>query len=233
MTTRRDMSSVALLPPRQQRSRESFERVLLAGGALLQDEGYESFTLAAVSQHADVSIGSIYARVKSKDDLFYAIQDRFMSEWVSMPGFVTDTDAYRGLPTGDLVVEAIRDVDRQFRQNERLLRVFMHRGIVDRAVADRSSASVALRADAFATLLLAHRDEIVRPDPECAVDIAFRMAWGTLARQILYGPTFESEHAIGWDTLVDELAVACSAYLIGVADVRLGQRPARAAGSSI
>ena len=72
-------SEPTIRPPQQPRSRASLERVIVAGTKLLEEEGYEGFTLAKVSSMANVSIGSIYARVKSKDDLFYVIQDRFMS----------------------------------------------------------------------------------------------------------------------------------------------------------
>ena len=74
-----DDLTVAVQPPQQERSRASFERVIEAATSLLEEEGYDGFTLAEVSKRANVSIGSIYARVKSKDDLFYVIQDRYMT----------------------------------------------------------------------------------------------------------------------------------------------------------
>ena len=93
----------------------------------------------------------------------------------------------------------------------------MHRGIVDPSVAARSSASVSQFHDQFETILLGRRGEVAHDDPVLAIDVAFRMAWGTLARQIMYGPTFESPRAIAWDTLVAELGRACAAYLLGEA----------------
>jgi AcrR family transcriptional regulator len=205
---------VSVSPPQQERSRASFERVLEAGTSLLEEKGYEGFTLAEVSRRAGVSIGSIYARVKGKDDLFYVIQDRFMSRTEGQPGF-TDVAAWEHLPTAEMILAAVREIGRVFQEDAPLLRVFMHRGIVDDAVNVRSSASVSHFSDSFEQLLLTRRDEIAHPDPELAVDVAFRMAWGTLARQIMYGPTFESQRTVAWDTLVAELGNACAAYLLG------------------
>lgn len=205
-------------PPQQQRSRASFERVLGAGSAILEEDGYDGFTLVDVSKRAKVSIGSIYARVKSKDDLFYVIQDRFMTDSEAIPGFVTDPDAYAGLETRALIRQCVVDIGITFQANSRLLRVFMHRGIVDPVVAQRSSRSVSSFARAFEGLLLTRRDEIRHADPELAVDVAFRTAWGTLARQIMYGPTFESEVTIAWETLVEELGSVCVGYLIDAYD---------------
>jgi AcrR family transcriptional regulator len=214
-TSKTDTQPFAVQPPQQERSRASFERVLAAGAALLEEEGYDGFTLAGVSSRAKVSIGSIYARVKSKDDLFYVIQDRFMAGSEASPAFATDPESYAELPTKGLLVQIVHDVGGIFQANPRLLRVFMHRGIVDPVVAARSSRSVSGFAAAFEGLLLTRRDEIVQEDPELAVDVAFRIAWGTLARQIMYGPTFESEHRIDWNRLVDELGTVLVAYLLG------------------
>jgi AcrR family transcriptional regulator len=211
--------SAAVQPPQQERSRASFERVLQAATALLEDEGYDAFTLAEVSKRANVSIGSIYARVKSKDDLFYVIQDRYMSGSEDRPR-LRDADAWRDLGDHALVIGIVEEIGELFKVNERLLRVFMHRGLVDPVVATRSSASVSRFHDEVEALLLTRRDAIRHEDPVVAIDVAFRMAWGTLARQIMYWPTFESRRAIAWETLVSELGRACAAYLLGSADGR-------------
>jgi len=209
----------ALRPPQQPRSRASLERVIAAGTQLLEEEGYEGFTLAKVSSLANVSIGSIYARVTKKDDLFLVIQDRFMAESERWPGF-DRLDGRDDLSTRELIHAAVTEIGKVFQANARLLRVFMHRGIVDDAVAARSSESVSLFADIFERLLLTRRSEIAHADPDLAVDVAFRMAWGTLARQIMYWPTFESRRIVEWDTLVRELGDACAAYLL---DARTGE----------
>jgi AcrR family transcriptional regulator len=206
--------SASVQPPQQERSRASFERVLQAATSLLEEDGFDGFTLAEVSKRAGVSIGSIYARVKSKDDLFYVIQDRYMTRTEDRPR-LRDPDPWNALSPHEVVIELVREFGEIFHQNERLLRVFMHRGIVDPVVAARSSASVSRFHDEAEAILLARRDAIVHPDPALAIDVAFRMAWGTLARQIMYGPTFESHRVIAWDTLVAEVGSACAAYLLG------------------
>jgi AcrR family transcriptional regulator len=208
-------------PPQQERSRASFERVLQAATSLLEEEGFDGFTLAEVSKRANVSIGSIYARVKSKDDLFYVIQDRYMTRTEDRPR-LRDPGAWDHLSAPEVVVELVREFGEVIHENDRLLRVFMHRGIVDPSVAARSSASVSRFHDQFEAILITRRGEIDHKDPALAIDVAFRMAWGTLARQIMYGPTFESRRVIAWDTLVAELGSACAAYLLGEAGAAPG-----------
>jgi AcrR family transcriptional regulator len=211
-------------PPQQERSRASFERVIQAATQLLEEEGYDGFTLAEVSKRANVSIGSIYARVKSKDDLFYVIQDRYMTASEERQR-LQEPAAWAELTPADAVVGVVAEIGELFKVNERLLRVFMHRGIVDPAVATRSSVSVSRFHDEVVAILLTKRAAIAHDDPELAIDVAFRMAWGTLARQIMYWPTFESQRTIAWDTLVHELSRACTAYLLGTA------RPSAVRGS--
>jgi hypothetical protein len=94
------------------------------------------------------------------------------------------------------------------------LRVVMHRGAVDEHVAQVGSAASSREAELFKALLLTRREEIAHADPELAVDVAYRMAYCTLARQVMYGPTFESQRRVAWDDLVREIGAACTSYLL-------------------
>jgi hypothetical protein len=66
--------------PQQERSRLSFDRVLDGATRLLEENGYEGFNITDVSRISKVSIGSIYARVDSKEDLLRAVQDRVLTQ---------------------------------------------------------------------------------------------------------------------------------------------------------
>jgi AcrR family transcriptional regulator len=204
-------------PPQQERSRASFERVLEAAQALIEDDGYQGFTVAEVSRRARVSIGSIYARVSSKDALFHAVHERVMAEIATADTGLAAPERWASASTSDLIRGAVRAIAAQFAGHARFLRVAMHRGAIDDHVAAVGSAASSREAELFAALLLTRRAEIVHADPELAVDVAYRMAYCTLARQVMYGPTFESQHRVGWDALVDELGDACVRYLTGPA----------------
>lgn len=201
-------------PPQQERSRASLERVLEAGTTLLEEAGYQGFTLAEVSRRANVSIGSIYARVSSKDDLFHAIHEREVARIAAEHDGLGDPQRWSDLATRDLVVAAVAEIGAVFHQNSEILRVIMHRGIVDTTTASRSAAGASAIGDQFETLLLTRRDDVAHADAELAVDVAFRMAWSTFARQIMYGPTFESRRPVEWNRLVAEVGSACAAYLL-------------------
>jgi AcrR family transcriptional regulator len=211
------MSEASVRVPKQKRSQESLERVLDASIRLLAEEGFDAFTIQDVSQRADVSVGAIYARFGSKESLLRAVHRHAMESLEPAQDALAVVD---GRPAADVIAEAVRAVAEIFRTNRGLLRAFMHLGAVDDEIARRGSQSSSALARRFKAAVLLHRDEIEHPDPEKAVDVAFRMAYCTFARQVMYGPTFESDRPIAWDELVNEVGAACAAYL-------LAGRPAR------
>lgn len=201
-------------PPQQRRSSESLERVLRAGEELLAEAGYEGFTVGEVSQRARISVGSVYGRFESKDALVHAIHRRLM-------GRMTNADAVGmaavASATGLSLDEAVRRSVCVFADTlvaERaLLRAFMIRGPVDPVIASGGSRASQEAARMFRAVILAHPGEIMHPDAPLAAEVAFRIVYDVLARQIMYGATFESDREVPWDRLLDELTAASVAYL--------------------
>ena len=210
-----DMSSFepGIRPPQQRRSRESLERVLKAGERVLAENGYEGFTIAEVSRKAKVSVGSVYSRFDSKEALIRAIHLRMMERLSGAEEAVAGApdDARADLAT--VVVRGVHALAGSMDRERKLLRAFMVRGAVDPSIARPGSESSQATGRAFKTAILAHRGEIGHRDPELAADIAFRMVYDVLARQVMHGPTFESDRPVAWDQLVDEMIAALLAYL--------------------
>jgi AcrR family transcriptional regulator len=208
------MTDIDVRPPKQKRSRESLERVLEASTKLLQEGGFEGFTVQEVSQRADVSVGAIYARFGNKEHLLRAVHAHVMEAIRSEHESVAAPD---GRPRGsarEAIGGAVQTVAGIFQGNQRLLSAFMHVGAVDDEIAKRGSQVSIDLARRFTATVLVHRDEISHPDPEKAVDVAYRMAYCTFARQVMYGPAFESDRPIPWADLVEEVGAACAAYLL-------------------
>lgn len=208
------MADAPVRPPKQKRSQESLERVLDASTSLLEKNGFDAFTIQDVSQRADVSVGAIYARFGSKENLLRAVHAHAMEAIGAQHDTVAAVDGKPGKPIADVVVGAVQAVANVFRGNEGLLRAFMHLGAVDDEISRRGSQASIELARQFETTVLAHRAEIAHPDPETAVDVCFRMAYSTFARQVMYGPVFESDRPIAWNDLVTEVGSACAAYLL-------------------
>lgn len=201
-------------PPQQRRSQESLERVLQAGLEVLQEAGFEGFTLQEVSRRAGVSIGSIYARAASKEALFLAIYEREMERLAADNARLEAASDRAGLTPRELIETLVREMAHTMLGNAAVLRVFMHRAQVDPEIWRRGAERSHELARAFEGVLLAHRDELCHPDPELAIDVAYRFVYCALARRITHGPAFESEREISDEAYVAELATAAAKYLV-------------------
>jgi AcrR family transcriptional regulator len=200
-------------PPQQRRSRESLARVLKAAERVLTDKGYEGFTIGEVSRRAKVSVGSVYGRFENKDALIRAIQLRMMERLTGPEEEFAAAVADAGLDLETVVTRGVHALADSMDRERRLLRVFMVRGAVDPVISGPGSEASRATGRAFKTAVLARRGEIGHRDPELAADIAFRMVYDVLARQVMHGPTFESDRMVEWSELVDELIAALLAYL--------------------
>jgi AcrR family transcriptional regulator len=204
-----DASARGVRPPQQRRSRESLERVLLSGEKLLAQKGYEGFTIGEVSRRAKVSVGSVYGRFDNKDALVQALHRRMLDRMAANGDGPIAGDA----DLGDAVRRGIGALSAGMDRERPLLRVFMMRGAVDPAISAPGSEASRAVARRFTEAVLVHGDEIGHPDPEIAADVAFRIAYDVLARNVMHGPTFESPVEVGWDVLTRELAIAALTYL--------------------
>src|SRR3954447_25170419 len=90
-------------PPKQRRSREAWNRVLDAGVAILEDGGYEAFTIAAVCERARVAPPAIYARTASKDALFLAVYEHGIARLRAEQDGLAEAGGRQGLAPPELV----------------------------------------------------------------------------------------------------------------------------------
>jgi AcrR family transcriptional regulator len=206
-------------PPRQKRSRESLERAVAAGVEVIVDLGWDGFTVAEVSRRAKVSVGSLYARFGSKEELFLAAQSRAIQVMADEEREYYDHARWAGAEPLELVTGAIDGLVRTFERHGGVLRGLMRRAGRDDEVSQRGSQGASHMARSYSALILTRRDAIRQPDPEIAVDISYRMVFSALGRRIVYGDTFESQRLIPWDVYVAEQRRACVAYLLGPAAV--------------
>jgi AcrR family transcriptional regulator len=217
------IADVEIRSPQQVRSRKSLEKVLSAGVALLAERGYDGLSIAEVSTRARVSVGSIYQRFPSKAVLFRALQERMLSLINAEQEALFDGIDASVLDDGAIIDMAVHRVADHFRRHEPLLRVMIMRGATDEETRVRGSGSAHVLAQSFERFL-GKSLRMKRRDAMLATDMCFRIVYASLARRILWGPTFESPVELSWDTFVSELSRACRAYLLAPgAHSRLGE----------
>src|SRR3954452_815117 len=214
----------ALRPPLQNRSRQSLERVLEAGQKLLEEEGWEGFTVQEVSRRAKVSIGSIYARAPSKEALILAVYDRAVEEiGQANEAALKPQEHWDALDGRQLILGATREMAQQMLDFERILRVFMNRAPVDATIRSRAAVQIRRLASRWEELLLSRKGEFTHPQPDLAIEVAFRMVFATMSRRVSFGPQFAAYREVSDDDLINEAGRAVAAYLL--------EPPLRAVGS--
>lgn len=200
-------------PPLQRRSQQSLERVLQAGLEVLQEQGFEGFTLQEVSRRAGVSIGSIYARVESREALIMAIYERAMA-WTEAQDEVARAGLSEDLSPRERIETIARNMANDMLGHADVLRVFMRQAPLNADIWQRGAEKSHESSKKFQRAVLEHREDINHPEPELAVDIAWRMVYCTISRRITHGPKFESPRVVSDKKLVRELARAVADYLL-------------------
>lgn len=199
--------------PQQGRSKASLERMLAAGRELMLERGSEEFTLQEVSDRGQVSIGSIYLRFESKDNLVRgviaeALEAQAAEEEALFARLARDCHDLSQMVSG--FVEGYAEV---LRSHAPLLRMTMERAVYDPLVAQPGKVQ-ALRAETSSTnALLAHADEFGGTDHKVKAQSAYHIIFATLARQLSLGSSGEAVHDYDWALLKRELARMCLAYL--------------------
>ena len=199
--------------PRQDRSRQSFERVLNAAMDLLMEVGYEGLTLAGVSARAGVSTGSIYGRIRGKDDLLKAVQARILERTEAGQERVLARLQASDLPLETLVPRAVNALGEFMREHAGLLRPLMAQAMADVAVSGRGKASHSKLQDGWIAVLLSRRDAVAQQPPEAAGLACFRIAYAAFARYLGLGSSMESAGEGDWSALKRDLGVMCLAFL--------------------
>lgn len=187
--------------PQQQRSYDLSIRILNAAERVLQRDGLESFTIAAVASEADVSVGGLYGRFQNRDELVRAVQneiisrlgrdmsavlaERFDSLTAMLDRFVTELIAWHG-------------------DNRNLL---IGKGSEEAADACEGVVTLALIGSARR-----FEREINHPDPEIALRFVVHVLLASGARNRLSNPAM-SQRFIPWPTLSDEMRVFANRYL--------------------
>ena len=204
-----------LRPPQQTRSRESLDRVLQAGQELLEERGWDGFTVQEVSKRAKVSVGSIYARAPNKDALILAVYDRSVEQIAAdNAAALTDDEAWERMTTSELIVGAVREVGHQMLRHERILSRIMNRAPVDPVIKERGDVQIRRLGERFEDLLRRRQSEFRHPDPALAIEVSFRMVFAAISRRVQYGMDFGAPGHVEDEQLFDEMGRAVAAYLL-------------------
>src|SRR4051794_29877757 len=202
-------------PPKQERSRAAWNRVLDAGVAILEDGGYDAFTIAAVCERAGVAPTAIYARTTSKDALFLAVYEHGIADLRAEQEIFRDDDGWAGLPPADLVRSAVAEMVGISLRHRRFLGAIVLISAAHDEVARRGSRYAEELADGFTRVVLRAADAVTHADAEAAVRACFGTVFATTIIRVAYGPAFGTSSPVDDDTFVAGLGETAVRYLLG------------------
>jgi AcrR family transcriptional regulator len=183
------MSSKAVLPAHQARSRESLRRLLDAAREVLGRHGIDGTTIPRIARQAQLTPGSVYRRFRDKDALLEtAILEILERQEQTMQTRFTPLAAARQIPLPEFAATIIAGMVGAYRANAGLLRG-MRQFVQQRVNTPFWKRAAELEAAHFqrtVNLFLSYEKEIRHPQPRMAVSLALKMISGTLYQVVVW-----------------------------------------------
>jgi len=199
--------------PQQGRSRASYERMLAAAEKLMVRHGNDDFTLSDVAKAGKVSIGSIYLRFNSKDDLIRAVHMSVLARVDLEQRDMLQAVRERSTSLETFVTNIVEDYAESLRRYAAVLRPMMLRASYDPKLSGVGKASADRIGSLIQREMLSYRDAIGAERPERAVNSAYRVIYATIARYLGFGSSQEVSDEGDWTELKEDLGRMCAAFL--------------------
>lgn len=209
------VDSTATAGPRQARSRETEQRIVIAALQLLGERTFEQMTVAEIATSAGVSVGGFYARFAGKDALLEHLNGTLIGGMVDRASDTLSREATSGLAVHALVERFVSMVVDVFRSNRPLLRQITARTrtSADPAFLQRVSETNRVVHDLFRERLSERLDDIGHARPSLAIDIALTAVSGALREYVLFDDRRPHFDPVDDDTLVVQLTDLFCRYL--------------------
>jgi len=198
-------------PGRQERGRDTYDRILDATERLLHERRFDEISTNELCIEADVSSSSLYARFPSKDAVLLALIDRYADR--SSASIERAAALIIPIAAGGDLEEITRGVLREFlefaRANDHLERAFVAHPVARQRLADTLPSSDV--ADiAVRNLQLSGRidDAALR-----RLDFAIRAAAAVIHRAVGSNLRFAVAMEMPDEELLDEVATMIAGYL--------------------
>jgi AcrR family transcriptional regulator len=187
--------------------------MLVAAEKLMLERGSEEFTLQDVSQTGNVSIGSIYLRFKSKENMVRAVIANHLERMAGDEDAMIAGVKAKATSLDTFMPDFVEAFAEMLREHAPLLRMSMQRASFDPLVSEPGRQSANRAAAMGIAAMLDYRAEFGGDDNERKANAAYQIIFATLARQLSLGSTGESVHPQDWRELKIELGRMCLAYL--------------------
>ncbi len=199
--------------PKQARSQQTLERLLSATEKLLDREGEDAVTVAAVVKHANSSVGAFYARFGDKETLLRCVFERFYEEARATTENALVPQHWDGIPLAQVFETLTVFVTEIFLRRRGVIAAIVMRSCQPNsdAIMEALTAQIAQQV----VELLHYREEsVVAEDPVRAVEtmvwlvISALSSWSLAGAPSSAGPGKASAFAA-------DISTMCCRFLLG------------------
>lgn len=204
-----DLGSVksGVRPPQQARSRAALQRLLASAEHVLVNDGLDELTIARVAEHAGVSVGGIYRRFASKEQLIDAVRRDFVARLEHAVTEALDTTS----PSLAGVIDALTTaLSQTLAESGRIIPAILGGG--RRADAPEQGLRTAtVLQQRFFDAAAPYRDQINHEKPATALTVAFRSVIAAGIHRAALIPWWPD--GLTWQQWAREIADMTTAYL--------------------
>lgn len=205
------MTGGEFTPPKQSRSRDTYEDILEAAEKLLQGQSLEGTSVREIVREAGCTEGSFYARFGTKESFIRHLEERLVEQQEEVMRTGTGEKWNSSDPEGSLRMLAEEVVDLYGRQRG-VFRALIVRSRTDEALRSRLDELGQKNLQMIVQALLDSVD-VERPNPEFAVRFAVLTARATLREAVLFDELWPVKTRREKERIIDELTTLILAYL--------------------
>jgi AcrR family transcriptional regulator len=172
--------------PLQARSQQTFERLLDAAEAIIEEKGLESATVAEIAKRADSSVGAFYSRFADKEGLTRCLFERFTEQALATSETILVAERWAGVPVCDAIETMILFMLRVMRERRKLLIAMMMRSAKDPSITALSQHMHERISTHMHRLMEQRGERVAHPDPEAALSMGVWMVLSAVESRIVY-----------------------------------------------
>ena len=174
-----------VMPPKQARSTESMQRILLALEQLLERKSFSDITMAEIEAQSGCGIATIYARFRDKDSILAALHESISERFRSGIDEATDPARWDGKSVEEASLKIARGIVAHYTRNRNLLRAIM---LLDDMEVYERAASLIRHASARIGTVVARKDKVNSKDYERQLDLGTKAAYALLQQRLVFHP---------------------------------------------
>jgi AcrR family transcriptional regulator len=203
-------------PPKQLRSQQTLERILLAAEELLREKCFDDVSVAEIVARAHSSSGSFYARFPDKRALLHALHERFGERVRLETDALLAPERWERTSTQELIEEVVKHLVVLFEAHDGVLRAALSEAVRDHSFTERATTIALGVRERLRDLLEPRRPEMKITGFEESFDIGFRMVLATLDQRLFLGRLHDRTVARESRKLTAQLSIAL-VRILGIA----------------